>query len=195
MRFSSSDVYLHEMPGGQYTNLKFQVRTSHRGIRNFPLVYSSSGGGMGHGASSRPLQNGARLRAGARICPRRHPPQPPHTALGRAQAAHRAPPSPPNATRPPPSASGTAGTRCSARTRRPTERLGTSLRSHPPARCGQRRLPTQRSPALQLPWCVGALPKTPSNPFALEPPPTLHRKQSAGTCPGALPLSRPDPEP
>jgi len=25
-RFSSSDVYLHEMPGGQYTNLKFQVR-------------------------------------------------------------------------------------------------------------------------------------------------------------------------
>ena len=26
LRSSSSDVYLHEMPGGQYTNLKFQVR-------------------------------------------------------------------------------------------------------------------------------------------------------------------------
>jgi hypothetical protein len=29
MRYSSSDVYMHEMPGGQYTNLKFQVGTSH----------------------------------------------------------------------------------------------------------------------------------------------------------------------
>jgi pyruvate carboxylase len=28
MRYSSSDVYYHEMPGGQYTNLKFQVGTS-----------------------------------------------------------------------------------------------------------------------------------------------------------------------
>jgi hypothetical protein len=27
MRYSSSDVYMHEMPGGQYTNLKFQVGT------------------------------------------------------------------------------------------------------------------------------------------------------------------------
>lgn len=26
LRSSSSDVYYHEMPGGQYTNLKFQVR-------------------------------------------------------------------------------------------------------------------------------------------------------------------------
>lgn len=26
MKAVSSDVYLHEMPGGQYTNLKFQVR-------------------------------------------------------------------------------------------------------------------------------------------------------------------------
>lgn len=25
LRSSSSDVYYHEMPGGQYTNLKFQV--------------------------------------------------------------------------------------------------------------------------------------------------------------------------
>jgi pyruvate carboxylase len=25
MRYSSSDVYQHEMPGGQYTNLKFQA--------------------------------------------------------------------------------------------------------------------------------------------------------------------------
>ena len=26
LRSSSSDVYYHEMPGGQFTNLKFQVR-------------------------------------------------------------------------------------------------------------------------------------------------------------------------
>lgn len=25
MRYSSTDVYQHEMPGGQYTNLKFQA--------------------------------------------------------------------------------------------------------------------------------------------------------------------------
>jgi pyruvate carboxylase len=25
MRYCSSDVYQHEMPGGQYTNLKFQA--------------------------------------------------------------------------------------------------------------------------------------------------------------------------
>jgi pyruvate carboxylase len=28
LRSSSSDVYLHEMPGGQYTNLKFQARSN-----------------------------------------------------------------------------------------------------------------------------------------------------------------------
>jgi pyruvate carboxylase len=26
MKSTSADVYYHEMPGGQYTNLKFQVR-------------------------------------------------------------------------------------------------------------------------------------------------------------------------
>jgi pyruvate carboxylase len=29
LRSSSSDVYYHEMPGGQYTNLKFQVLPLH----------------------------------------------------------------------------------------------------------------------------------------------------------------------
>jgi pyruvate carboxylase len=30
LRSSSSEVYYHEMPGGQYTNLKFQVGSSVR---------------------------------------------------------------------------------------------------------------------------------------------------------------------
>ena len=38
MRSGSSDVYQHEMPGGQYTNLKFQASCNavlrHCGVRN-----------------------------------------------------------------------------------------------------------------------------------------------------------------